>query len=157
MWFLSRKRQEVSMKKPKMISYAEIAGTGRVHGTVTNDQPLAHLVNRVTETARLASVIAESVGGRVRVVSGYRSKAYNEAINGAPMSQHVEGRAVDLAPIAPLTVSELHTRILSLIGDAKIPQGGVGLYRSFVHYDWRGTRARWDESATQIKHKEETT
>ena len=141
------------MKAPKMVSFEDIAGTGRVSHGVSNDRPPAHLVGAVLETARLASLVAASVGGRVRVVSGYRSKAYNDAIDGAPKSQHVEGRAVDLAPIAPLSVDELHTRILAMVGDRTIPQGGVGKYKGFVHYDWRGSRARWDNSATPIAHK----
>ena len=26
-------------------------------------------------------------------------------------------------------------------------EGGVGLYNGFVHYDIRGTKARWDNSS----------
>ena len=31
----------------------------------------------------------------------------------------------------------------SQIKEGKIKKGGVGLYRSFVHYDTRGWNARW--------------
>ena len=55
---------------------------------------------------------------------------------------HKIGGAVDIG--AKGTSLALHKLILQLIIDGKIPQGGVGLYNSFVHYDIRGSKARWD-------------
>jgi hypothetical protein len=37
----------------------------------------------------------------------------------------------------------VHKIILDLIEEGKMKQGGLGLYSSFVHYDVRGTKARW--------------
>ena len=32
----------------------------------------------------------------------------------------------------------------SLISEGLISEGGLGLYKTFIHYDIRGTKARWD-------------
>ena len=59
-------------------------------------------------------------------------------------SRHREGTAADLRPKG-MTAAALHTIILGLILDGTIPDGGVGLYDTFVHYDQRTKPARWDE------------
>jgi len=74
--------------------------------------------------------------------SGYRSPVFNCSIGGATKSMHKTGGAVDIGVSgASLALQKI---ILQLIIDGKIPEGGVGLYNSFVHYDIRGTKARWD-------------
>lgn len=43
--------------------------------------------------------IRSATGSRpLRIVSGYRSAAYNRRIGGAPASQHINGRAADIEP-----------------------------------------------------------
>jgi uncharacterized protein YcbK (DUF882 family) len=42
-----------------------------------------------------------------------------------------------------LTPLEVYNAIEKLIADGKMKQGGLGLYRSWVHYDIRGVKARW--------------
>ncbi len=86
--------------------------------------------------------------------SGYRSPVYNCTIGGATNSMHKTGGAVDIGlPILPnfqtQSPIQLYAIILELIVNKKIPEGGVGLYNSFVHYDIRGyndpsKKARWD-------------
>ena len=58
--------------------------------------------------------------------------------------QHALGRAVDIT-VAGVPPSVVHAKILQLIEDKEILQGGVGYYakEGFVHYDIRGRRARW--------------
>jgi len=88
--------------------------------------------------------------------SGYRSPIYNCTIGGATNSMHKTGGAVDIGistgqndnteSSLPLALYKI---ILQLIIDGKIPEGGVGLYNTFVHYDIRGyndpsKQARWD-------------
>ncbi len=84
--------------------------------------------------------------------SAYRSPSHNKAIGGAhkfvkgkrvETSQHVLGKAGDLSH-RDLKPEQLHYAILKLISDGKIKEGGVGLYNGFVHYDIRGTKARWN-------------
>ncbi|MDC8005405.1 SH3 domain-containing protein [Aureisphaera galaxeae] len=87
-------------------------------------------------------IIADEVKG-IRVSSGYRSPEHNATTRGkAEGSFHMYGIAADLVP-QKVKVSELHRKILKLISDGRIKAGGVGVYGSFVHYDIRGTNARW--------------
>jgi hypothetical protein len=107
---------------------------------------LAEYPERFRETnlvrlVRALEVIRSEVQGPIRINSAYRTKAYNKKIGGVKHSQHVKAKAVDIAcDIPPRT---LHQIILRLIREKRIPQGGVGLYANFVHYDIRGTVARW--------------
>lgn len=74
---------------------------------------------------------------------GYHGEAMDRA--GHPRSagsQHRKGRAADLVPRG-VSLVELHRIILRLIREKRIPQGGVGRYAGFVHYDTRGYAARW--------------
>jgi len=93
-------------------------------------------------------------GGPLRVVSGYRSPAWNTRVGGAGASQHMEGRAADIAPLVPADSTEtccadLHARILRAISTGQLELvGGLGLYRGWVHVDVRpkpadGHIARW--------------
>jgi hypothetical protein len=72
--------------------------------------------------------------------SHYRSPVYNCQVGGVPNSMHKTGGAIDIGTTNP---KKLYNLITSLISQGKISQGGVGLYDSFVHYDIRGTSARW--------------
>jgi len=38
----------------------------------------------------------------------------------------------------------LYQHIEDAISNGEMLQGGLGLYDTFVHYDIRGTKARWD-------------
>jgi hypothetical protein len=42
-----------------------------------------------------------------------------------------------------MTPKEVALVIEGLIEQGKIKQGGIGIYPSWVHYDIRGTKARW--------------
>jgi uncharacterized protein YcbK (DUF882 family) len=99
-------------------------------------------------------VIRGAWGGPLRVVSGYRTPAHNAAVGGAQASQHMEGRAADIAPFARADVMaeqclDLHARILRLLSEQKLPLvGGLGVYKGWVHVDIRpkppdGHIARW--------------
>ena len=35
------------------------------------------------------------------------------------------------------------SQIEKLIKEGKMKQGGIGIYKGFIHYDIRGTKARW--------------
>jgi uncharacterized protein YcbK (DUF882 family) len=83
-------------------------------------------------------------GGPVRVISGYRTEAYNERIGGAKLSQHVQARAADVAPItaAGLFSAELsafYVMICEMLAAGELPElGGLGWYPGkWVHLDIR--------------------
>lgn len=100
------------------------------------------MIPTVQELANNLQVIRDTIGEGLHINSAYRTPAYNKKIGGAKDSQHPKGRAADLT-CKSKTPKQLHAIILKLIKEGKIKQGGVGLYPGFVHYDIRGTEARW--------------
>ncbi|GAG27592.1 unnamed protein product, partial [marine sediment metagenome] len=74
--------------------------------------------------------------------SAYRSPSHNERIGGVKSSQHTKGTAADLTS-RNHTPKELFNIIDAMILCGEIEEGGLSEYKSFVHYDRRGTRARW--------------
>lgn len=78
----------------------------------------------------------------IHVNSGYRTPSYNKKVGGAKESQHLKGKAGDIT-CKWVTPSEMKARIEKLIKAGKMLQGGLGKYPGFVHYDHRGTKARW--------------
>lgn len=78
----------------------------------------------------------------IRILSGYRSPEHNARVKGAEHSQHLLAKAADIV-IAGRTPEHVAQTIERLIGAGKMMEGGLGLYRGWVHYDVRGTRARW--------------
>ena len=93
-------------------------------------------------------VLRDYIGKPIRVISGYRSKKYNTSINGARRSQHMVAKAADVK-ISGMPPPEIKEIIVQLIKEGKMHSGGIGLYRTFVHYDVRGWNARW--SGTGVK------
>jgi len=73
--------------------------------------------------------------------SGYRTKSHNKKV-GAKNSQHLYAKAADINAKG-YTPKELYDSIETLIKLGRMRQGGLGLYNTFVHYDIRGTKARW--------------
>ncbi len=73
----------------------------------------------------------------IKVSSWYRPALINKSVGGARDSRHQYGDAVDIK-------SDYYSpqKIFTLISPIH-PDGGLGLYPSFVHIDWRGYKARW--------------
>lgn len=89
----------------------------------------------------------------LRVVSGYRPRWYNTRINGAPSSQHMAFKALDLSPVngeighfmrvAQYAVSSLRESMRRV---------GFGRYDTFVHIDTGRTRfTQWDNRSERRK------
>ena len=89
-------------------------------------------------------VLRSEVGAPIRVVSGYRSLAHNNRVRSARSSQHLCGTAADIQ-IRGFTPEQVRDKIEQLISAGRMLQGGLGIYNTFVHYDIRGHRQRWDE------------
>jgi uncharacterized protein YcbK (DUF882 family) len=92
------------------------------------------------ETLHLCNEIRDFEGAPVVVTSGCRCAAHNAKIHGAMSSQHLLGRAADLAVSQP----ELTYKWLCRQYPNKY---GFGLYdkKGFVHVDTRTNGpARWD-------------
>ena len=88
--------------------------------------------------------IRDHVAVPLIVRSGYRTESYNATITGAsPRSQHVQGRAADIAP-GVVRRADREDRLLAIVEFVnkmypKLGIGGFGLYlrRGFVHVDIR--------------------
>ena len=88
-------------------------------------------------------VIREACGNkRIKIISGYRTKAYNKKVGGAKNSQHLYGRAADFKVIGQ-HAGKTYEIVLGLRREGKISKGGLGKYRTFTHFDTRGWFANW--------------
>lgn len=99
-------------------------------------------VGNVVELAKNLQVIRNEIGVPIEIISGYRTNTWNKKVGGAPKSKHKTAEAGDLSQ-RKYTPKQLHTIILSLIKQGRIHDGGLGLYKSFVHYDIGASR-RWN-------------
>ena len=87
--------------------------------------------------------LRDYTGRPVRINSAYRSPEHNKKVGGSKTSQHLLGKAADIT-IDSLKPIEVFTLIEDLIDIGLMLQGGLGLYDTFVHYDIRKTKARWN-------------
>tara|TARA_A100001391_G_scaffold52724_2_gene32218 strand:+ start:648 stop:1049 length:402 start_codon:yes stop_codon:yes gene_type:complete len=102
------------------------------------------LVPNVVECAENLQVLRDHIGKAITLISGWRSPLYNKKIGGATKSKHMTGQAADIR-VKGMKPDEIAEIIETLIEEGKMKQGGLGVYpkSNFVHYDCRGTRARW--------------
>jgi uncharacterized protein YcbK (DUF882 family) len=101
-----------------------------------------NVLPNIIQLAKNLQVLRDAVGKSISITSGYRSPQHNKKIGGAKDSQHVKGMAADIK-VAGMTPKEVALVIEGLIESGKMKQGGIGIYPSWVHYDIRGTKARW--------------
>ena len=76
-------------------------------------------------------------GKPININSAYRTAAHNKAVGGSPNSQHLQGKAADIAigGVSPLAVAQFAE---------SIGMGGIGLYDGFTHVDSRDNKSKWD-------------
>ena len=79
----------------------------------------------------------------IQINSGYRSKEHNKSVGGSKTSQHLYGKAADIV-VKGYTTEQVYEAIEHLISIGEMKEGGLGMYETFVHYDIRGTKARWN-------------
>jgi uncharacterized protein YcbK (DUF882 family) len=134
-WMPGQKEQAVPDQLTTNFKLSEF----RCHdGTDVPDE----LRDNVQELAENLQVLRDHVGVSVSIVSGYRTPAYNAKVEGATGSQHMKARAADIT-IAGMEPPQVCKLVKQLIDEGQMKQGGVGLYKGWVHYDTRGTAARW--------------
>lgn len=100
------------------------------------------LIPNVQLLADNLQVLRDELGEPLTILSGYRTKDWNEKVGGKSKSYHKSANAADLTTKS-FTPKQLHALIEKLISEKKMKQGGLGLYPGFVHYDIRGVKARW--------------
>lgn len=99
--------------------------------------------SNVKDLANNLQVLRDYLGVPVSITgSGYRTPSHNAKVKGAKNSQHLYAKAADINAKGYNPV-RLASVIEKLIKEGKMKQGGIGVYKGFVHYDIRGTKARW--------------
>jgi uncharacterized protein YcbK (DUF882 family) len=105
--------------------------------------PLTETILRnIQELAKNLQVLRDEVKKPIKITSGYRDPSFNKKIGGASQSRHITGQAADLK-IEGYTPKQVAAIIEKLIASGKMKQGGLGIYSTWIHYDCRGTAARW--------------
>lgn len=91
---------------------------------------IAELVNSVLEPLR------EKCGCPLHINSGYRCKALNMAVGGAPTSQHLKGEAADVRPssLTPMQLAEIARESPEIW--KQVDQ--MIIYPTFVHFSHKG-------------------
>jgi uncharacterized protein YcbK (DUF882 family) len=107
-------------------------------GTAPNGEVLKNL----TELAKNLEVLRKHLAQPIRVTSGFRSKEHNKKIGGALNSFHVLGMAADIQ-VAKVKPEDVAKAIELLIKEGKMKEGGIGIYKTWTHYDVRNVKARW--------------
>lgn len=102
----------------------------------------AEVVANIQRLCNNLQVLRDEIGLRIDISSGYRSPEHNKRIGGAVRSKHILGEAADFK-VKGMQPSDVAVVIERLISEGKMQQGGLKAYKTWVHYDCRGVRARW--------------
>jgi uncharacterized protein YcbK (DUF882 family) len=106
------------------------------------DMPL-EVYENIIKLASQLQFLRDYTGRPITINSAYRCPEHNAKVNGSKTSQHLLGKAADIT-IQSLKPAEVYALIEELIDMGHMLQGGLGLYDTFVHYDIRKTKARWN-------------
>jgi uncharacterized protein YcbK (DUF882 family) len=104
--------------------------------------PSGDVLENLTELAKNLEVLRKHLGQPIRITSGFRSREHNKKIGGATNSYHILGMAADIQ-VAKMKPEDVAKAIELLIKEGKMKEGGIGIYKTWLHYDHRGTKARW--------------
>lgn len=100
--------------------------------------------NNAVEVAKNMEIVRKKLGNTpIHVISWYRTAKYNKKVKGATHSQHLTASAMDFTH-NDLRPTQIYKIINKMMNEKQIKQGGLGLYNTFVHYDIRGNKSRWD-------------
>jgi N-acetylmuramoyl-L-alanine amidase len=110
---------------------------------VQNSTPPQPLWKNIVPVLRVVDELRESYGRPCRILSSYRSPAYNKAVGGAQFSQHKEFTALDIT-FDGLSTQRVYERLIAWRKAGKFV-GGLGLYPTsgFIHIDTRGRNSTW--------------
>jgi uncharacterized protein YcbK (DUF882 family) len=105
------------------------------------------VLTNVVKTANNLQVLRGYLKASITINSAFRCNTHNASVGGVKTSQHLEGIATDIT-CKSHNPESLYKIIENLIKEGKLKEGGLGLYNTFVHYDIRGKKARWNNSTT---------
>ena len=109
------------------------------------DMPEDVLVN-ITKLANQLQYIRDNVAMPITINSAYRCEAHNssDAVKGSKNSQHLLGKAADIVIKGLDPVLDTYDYLDDLMRTGEILQGGLGMYKTFTHYDFRKNKSRWN-------------
>ena len=83
--------------------------------------------------------LREKVGVPIHINSGVRCILHNRHVGGAQHSTHLRGIGADIRcdELTPIELAKFAEDVPAFAN------GGIGIYKSWVHVDVRGKRARW--------------
>ena len=114
--------------------------------------PHKDLWGNIVPALTIADCAREALGAPVRCASGYRDERYNTLIGGAPSSEHLYFKALDLQPVDPTLMDRFREIMIALVEYARSQGVDARLihYDTFVHVDVgaaegkpRGSRLRF--------------
>jgi uncharacterized protein YcbK (DUF882 family) len=84
--------------------------------------------------------LRDTIGEPIIINCGCRCVKHNKEIGGVKDSQHVLGKAADIRckNLSPKELKKFAEQI------PEFNNGGIGLYKTFLHVDVRGNKARWN-------------
>lgn len=147
------------------LSWAELACWNRLghpwgdvgRGAMIAEYPHEWRNDRAVRLAATFEQIRQLLGhAPIAINSAYRTSTYNKAVDGVKLSQHVNGRALDLRH-SVLSPEDFYVAVRRLEKSGLLPMlGGIGCYRTFVHIDVRqrpasGRVALWYGSGLETR------
>lgn len=107
------------------------------------------LRHNAIELALNLEVLRSAVNAPVIINSWYRTEGHNKKLGGAVHSTHLTASGADIfiKGWKPKAIANL---IEMLILNKRMKQGGLGIYDAHIHYDIRGTEARWDKRSARV-------
>lgn len=98
--------------------------------------PLEWRRNHAIQLAEIFEIIRSSFDNKpIKILSAYRTLTHNRKIGGAVKSQHLFGRALDIRPPDGYSVKQVYDLCKEFTHSGGIR--GLGLYKTFVHFDVR--------------------
>lgn len=83
--------------------------------------------------------LRHQLGYPLRVTSGTRCVAHNQAVGGARASKHLEGLAFDLSPLSEVRFPQFEVEAIYCARECGFH--GIGIYSRFIHLDTRTPRS----------------
>ena len=126
----------------RFLSWSELACHDRAKTPYPVELEYSEVLDDLVE---MFEAIRGEYGRPIKIVSAYRTPAYNRSVGGVPNSTHTRGLALDIRPVRG-SLSVLVWAVEHVVSTTKLIRG-VGHYTSFVHVDCRGKTgdrlARW--------------
>jgi uncharacterized protein YcbK (DUF882 family) len=110
------------------------------------------VLDNIKIVAEQLQIVQNRLGKEIKINSAYRCPKHNKSIGGVykivngkriETSEHVLGKASDIV-VDGISPKNIFLLLNMMMVDKEIKTGGLGLYNTFVHIDFRGYIARWD-------------